>query len=119
MSAKGQKRTHGVQQRGSLFDHLVGEAEQSGRHFNVERLGGFGIDGHVKFSKPACIGTRCKLDGNGRALPRPAGLPPRLVLPQGHWDGSGHNAHDESQPHSHQQPELLDWPVVVRPARAA
>src|ERR1044071_7222914 len=35
----------------SLLDHLVGEAEQFGWHFNAERLGGFGIDGHVKFCR--------------------------------------------------------------------
>jgi hypothetical protein len=40
------KRTHAVQQLGSLLDHLVGKTEQSGRHFNAERLRGFGIDGH-------------------------------------------------------------------------
>src|SRR5215831_16757939 len=33
---------------GSLLDHLVSKAEQFGWHFNAERLGGFGIDGHVK-----------------------------------------------------------------------
>src|SRR5262245_1418805 len=36
---------------GSLLDHLVSEAEQFGWHFNAERLGGFGIDGHVKFCR--------------------------------------------------------------------
>jgi hypothetical protein len=41
MSAMGQKRTHAAQQKESLFDHLVSEAEQFGWHFNAERLGGF------------------------------------------------------------------------------
>lgn len=40
-----------MQQLGSLFDHLVGETEQSGRHFNTERLGGFGIDRQIKFCR--------------------------------------------------------------------
>jgi len=43
--------TNAVQQIGSLLDHLVSEAEQFGWHFNAERLGGFGIDGHVKFCR--------------------------------------------------------------------
>ena len=40
-----------MRQLGSLFDHLVGETEQSGRHFNTERLGGFGIDRQIKFCR--------------------------------------------------------------------
>ena len=51
MSALCQKRTHAVQQLGSLLDQLVVEAEQSGRHCNAERLGGFCSDGHVKFCR--------------------------------------------------------------------
>ena len=38
MSAKGQKRTYGVQQRGSLFDHLIGAAEQLRTYGEAERL---------------------------------------------------------------------------------
>src|SRR5262249_808858 len=51
MSALGQKRTHACSKLGSLLDHLVSEAEQFGWHFNAERLGGFGIDGHLKFCR--------------------------------------------------------------------
>ena len=45
MSALGQKRTS------FLLDDFIGEAKQSGRHFNTERPGDFGIDRHVKFRR--------------------------------------------------------------------
>jgi hypothetical protein len=63
-------------------------------------------------SKPASIGTDCKLDGM-RVQPRPAALP-RVALPQrrrstrrhsNHWDGIGHKDRGESQLRSHQQLE--------------
>jgi hypothetical protein len=44
-----------VQQLGSLLDHLVGKTEQSGRHFNAERLRGFGIDSMDKREFIACV----------------------------------------------------------------
>src|SRR5215831_14933642 len=40
MSALGQKRTHAPQQKGSLFDHLVGALLKVQRHVEAERLGG-------------------------------------------------------------------------------
>jgi hypothetical protein len=37
MSAMGQKRTHAAQQKGSLFDRLIGAAQQRERHSEAER----------------------------------------------------------------------------------
>ena len=44
MSALGQKRTHTPQQKGSLFDDLVGAGEQMGRNGQTDRLCGLQVD---------------------------------------------------------------------------
>ena len=44
MSAMGQKRNHAAQQKGSLFDHLLGVDEQSRRHCKAERFGSLDFD---------------------------------------------------------------------------
>jgi hypothetical protein len=40
-----------MQQIAPLFDHLVGEREQRGRHVNGEGLGGQEINDHVEFCR--------------------------------------------------------------------
>jgi hypothetical protein len=44
MSASCQKRTYAVQQKGPLFDHLVGGSEQLVRHGEVEHARGLRVD---------------------------------------------------------------------------
>jgi hypothetical protein len=48
MSALGQKRTHAAQQKGSLFDHLIGDLLEMQRHLEIQRLGGCHIDYQFK-----------------------------------------------------------------------
>jgi hypothetical protein len=48
MSAKGQKRTQAAQQKGSLFDQLVGECKQIHRYIEVERFGSCEVNDEVE-----------------------------------------------------------------------
>jgi hypothetical protein len=50
MSALGQKRTHAAQQKGLLFDHFVGTAEQCDWECEPKRLGGLEVDEQLDFS---------------------------------------------------------------------
>ena len=45
---KGQEETHALQQKRSLFDHLVGEREHVVRDFNSEVLCGLEVDDELE-----------------------------------------------------------------------
>jgi hypothetical protein len=51
MSALCQKRTRAVQQRTSLFDHIVGATEHQWRHGETQRLGGLEVDHQLELSR--------------------------------------------------------------------
>ena len=48
MSAMGQRRTRAAQQKGSLFDHLVGALLQKQRHIQSEGLSGLHVDNQLE-----------------------------------------------------------------------
>jgi len=83
----GPELTHAPQQTASLFDHLVGGREHSGRHGEAERLRGLEVDDQLElggllhrqvsrfltFENPADVDTgqtrRLTLPGNTDARP--------------------------------------------------
>jgi hypothetical protein len=56
MPALGQKRTHTLQQQGSLFDQPVGADKQRGWYGQAKLPGGFEIGDQLQFGKSAMDG---------------------------------------------------------------
>jgi hypothetical protein len=102
MSALGQKLTHAAQQRGSLFDHLVGAILYRLRHGNAERVRSLEVEEQLDF---ACLLHRQV--GGFLALENTADVPASEAI--GIWDAAYAGIEPAIQKKEGLQPFGMRW----------